>query len=176
MRRIPSTRPGLLALLGPALLATFTAPARAQVPQPIIPNVVERSGLIQRFVPIEPWLPPDKRRDTFYDTRWGDRPDTKHPNIYKDGGLFGRFWPGYCTASFYPYFYGSPGQSTIAPDCKPWPRLLKLPQTFVHPFRPVCYYYDQGSYVPIYDLDPIAPGPGPIPYWFPFYLKNPKGG
>ena len=31
-----------------------------------------------------------------------------------------------------------------------------------------------GSYVPIYDLDPIAPGPGPYPY--PFYFNWWKGG
>ena len=31
-----------------------------------------------------------------------------------------------------------------------------------------------GSYVPIYDLDPIAPGPGPYPY--PFYFNWDHGG
>jgi hypothetical protein len=154
-------------------------PAQAQVPEPYLPNVQERSGLIGRYVRIDPWLPHDKFRDTFYDTRWSDCPDLtpNHPNIYKNGGgLYGRNWPGNCTQSFYPYFFGSPGQSTMGPGCKPWHRLLKLPQTLLHPFRPVGYYYDQGSYVPLYDLDPIPPGPGPVPYWFPFYLKDPHGG
>jgi hypothetical protein len=35
-------------------------------------------------------------------------------------------------------------------------------------------YYDQGSYVPIYDLDPIVPGPGPYPV--PWYFRGPDGG
>jgi hypothetical protein len=35
-------------------------------------------------------------------------------------------------------------------------------------------YYSYGSYVPIYDLDPIAPGPGPYPY--PFYFNWLHGG
>ena len=43
-----------------------------------------------------------------------------------------------------------------------------------HPFRPVGMYYQMGSYVPIYDLDPIASGPGPYPY--PFYFNWCKGG
>ena len=67
-------RPALLAL--GLLGATWTmaaAPALAQVPQPIIPDTAQRSGLISRFVPINPSLPPDPRRDLWYDTRWGDR-------------------------------------------------------------------------------------------------------
>jgi hypothetical protein len=51
-----------------------------------------------------------------------------------------------------------------------------MPQAFLQPFRPIGYYYDQGSYVPLYDLDPIVPGPGPVPYVWPFYLRNPHGG
>jgi hypothetical protein len=181
MRRSSSWGRQVLAFVGLALalLSPWAGvPARAQIPQPIIPNVEQRSGLISRFVPIEPRLPADKYRDTFYDTRWADRPDThpNHPNVIKDGGLFGRFWPGYCTTSIYPFFYGSPGQSTVGPGCKPWHRALKLPQTLLQPFRPVCYYYEQGSYVPVYDLDPLVPGPGPNPYFFPFYLRNPHGG
>jgi hypothetical protein len=171
--------------MGPAIVLALTVlspwaavPARAQVPQPIIPDVEHRSGLVSRFVPIQPWLPEDPRRDTFYDTRYADHPDfhPNHPNHPKDGGLFGRRWPGYCTASSYPEFYGSPGQNTIGPGCKPWHRALKLPQTLLQPFRPVCYYYEQGSYVPVYDLDPLVPGPGANPYFFPFYLRDPKGG
>ena len=96
-----------------------------------------------------------------------------HPNWFRSGGLYGRRWPGYCTASFSPYFFGSPGQSTVGPDCKPWPRILKGPQTLVHPFRPVCYYYDQGTYVPVYDLDPLAPGPGPRSELVPLLPEGP---
>ncbi len=153
-------------------------PTGLPVPQPHYPTVDQRSGLIGRFTPIEPRLPHDCRRDTFYDTRWTDCPDNhpNHPNTIKGGGLYGRRWPGYCTASFTPYFYGSPGESTVGAGCKPWHRMLKLPQTLLQPFRPVCYYYDQGSYVPVYDLDPLVPGPGPNPYFFPFYLACPRGG
>jgi hypothetical protein len=180
MRRFLPAGPEPRVLTGLALLALFAtaSPARAQVPQPFLPAVEQRSGLIGRFIPIQPWLPHDKFRDTFYDTRWTDFQDVSpnHPNYFRNGGLYGRRWPGYCTTSFYPYFFGSPGQSTDGPGCKPWHRLLKMPQTLVHPFRPVCYYYDQGSYVPIYDLDPAAPGPGRIPNWFPFYLRDPHGG
>jgi hypothetical protein len=160
------------------LLLASANPARAQIPRPHVDDVEKRSGLMTRFVPIQPWLPPDKRRDTFFDTRFADCPDThpNHPNTIKGGGLYGRAWPGYCTASYYPYFWGSPGQSTIGPGCKPCHPLLRAPQALLHPFRPIDYYYDQGSHVPLYDLDPIVPGPGPVPYWFPFYLKNPHGG
>jgi hypothetical protein len=147
-------------------------------PQPHLPAVEQRSGLIQRFVPIEPTLPPDKLRDTFYDTRWADHPDThpNHPNKLDllQGGLYGRFWPVYNTASFYPYFFGSPGNS-LGPGSRPWPRLLRGPQSFLRPFRPIGYYYDQGSLVPIYDPDPLVPGPGANPYFFPFYPKLPLG-
>jgi hypothetical protein len=180
MRRNSVASPGPWALLGLALLAVIApvSPARAQVPQPFYPTVEQRSGLVGRFIPIEPHLPPDQYRDKFYDTRWTDHRDLNinHPNWFRSGGLYGRRWPSYCTASFAPYFFGSPGESTVGPGCKPWPRYLKGPQTLVHPFRPVCYYYDQGSYVPIYDLDPLAPGPGRVPNLFPFYLKDPHGG
>src|SRR5262249_13362598 len=70
------------AVAGLALLLLLSAalPARAQpVPQPFFPTVEQRSGLLDRWTPIDPWLPQDKYRDTFYDTRWGDRPDS-HPN------------------------------------------------------------------------------------------------
>ena len=179
MRRKCSTGLVRRTLAGLALVVVLAVvPARAQVPEPYFPRVEQRSGLMSRFTDIEPWLPPDPRRDTFYDTRFDDGPDShpNHPNLIKGGGLYGRHWPGYCTQSRYPNFFGSPGQSTIGPGCKPWHRVFRLPQAFLQPFRPIDYYYDQGSYVPIYDLDPIVPGPGPVPYWFPFYFKNPHGG
>jgi hypothetical protein len=179
MRRNSARGPGLPAFVGLALLALgAVVPARAQIPQPNYSTVEERSGLLSRFVPMQPWLPHDKYRDTFYETNWRDCPDNtpNHPNRIKDGGLYGRRWPGYNTASIYPFFFGSPGQSTINQGSKPWHRALRLPQTLLQPFRPVCYYYDQGSYVPMYDLDPLVPGPGANPYFFPFYLKDPHGG
>jgi hypothetical protein len=165
--------------LGLALLALgAVVPAEAQVAEPNYPTIDERSGLLSRFVPMQPWLPHDKFRDTFYDTNWRDCPDLtpNHPNRIKDSGLYGRRWPAYNSASIFPFFYGSPGQSTINEGSRPWHRALKLPQTLLHPFRPICYYYDQGSYVPIYDLAPLVPGPGANPYFFPFYLKDPHGG
>src|SRR5689334_18279202 len=108
MRRDSTTGPGPRAVACLALLALSTAAAgtaRAQVPEPYFPRVEQRSGLMSRFAPSQPQLPHDKLRDTFYDTRWTDHPDThpNHPNTIKDGGLYGRHWPGYCTQSFFPY-------------------------------------------------------------------------
>src|SRR5258708_5659014 len=83
LRRNSETGPGLPAFVALALLAGGTAvPARAEgplapgIPKPFYPSVEERSGMLSRFVPIQPWLPHDKLRDTFYDTRWDDCPDT----------------------------------------------------------------------------------------------------
>jgi hypothetical protein len=160
--------------LGAALLLA-AAPAFGQVPQPKVPDINQRSGLLQRFMPVEPTLPPDPRRDTWYDTRWGDPPNrTARVNRIKNGGLYGLFWRASCTESIYPYFYGAPGQSTLTADCRRAPRSLRWISNFVHPFRPVGMYYDQGSYVPIYDLDPVVPGPGPFPW--PIYYKGGHGG
>ena len=55
-----------------------------------------------------------------------------------------------------------PGQSTVDSSSRPWWRPLRFFQGLAHPFRPVGMYYQIGSYVPIYDLDPIAPDRGPI--------------
>ena len=156
------------------LLAFSAVPALGQVPQPEEPNINQRSGLIRRFVPIIPHLPPDPRRDNWYDTRVGDRPAPQHLNTIKGQGLYGRFWPVACSARVYPFFYGSPGASTLSPDCKPDHPCLRVFRNFLHPFKPVGMYYDQGSYVPIYDLDPIVPGPGPYPV--PWYFTGPRGG
>jgi hypothetical protein len=159
---------GTLTLL--AGLATMATPARAQLPQPKIADINERSGLISRFYPIEPNLPPDPHRDAFYDTRYGDAPNYRRfPNCIKNGGLYGLRWSGRCTAAFYPYFYGSPGNQ-ITEGCKPtW---FRTPRAFLH--KPVCYYYDQGALVPLYDYDPIVPGPGAYP--FPWFWRSPRGG
>jgi len=149
-------------------LALTPTSARAQLPEPTVPELEKRSGLVGRYVPIDPRLPPDRKRDQWYDTRWGDPPnERRHPNWYFNGGLYGLPWKAECTASVYPYFFGSPGRSTITPDCKPPNSAVRLISTFVHPFKPVGYYYDQGSYAPTYDLDPVVPGPGPWPWrWY----------
>lgn len=169
------TRPTLAALgvLG-AALALAGKPACAQIPQPIIPETPERSGLIQRFIPIESTLPPDPRRDNWYNTRFGDRPHGHRPNSVKEGGLYGHLWRDHCTRSVYPFFYGSPGADTIGPECCRWPRPLRFAQGLLKPFKPVGMYYDQGSYVPLIDLDPAVPGPGPYP--IPWYFACPRGG
>ena len=153
-----------------ALTAAATA-ARAQVPQPTIPDNKQRDGMITRTIPINPHLPPDPRRDQWYDTRWGDPPNSNgsHPNFYRNGGLYGIPWKANHTASIYPYFYGSPGKSTLNADVHPVGYLARLPRMLFHPFKPVGMYYEQGSYVPVYDLDPLVPGPTPWPY--PFYQK-----
>jgi hypothetical protein len=152
--------------------ANVATPAFGQdgTPQPLIPNTNQRSGLMTRYVPIESHLPPDPRRDQWYDTRWGDAPNlNKHPNFYRNGGLYGLHWPVKDTRSIYPYFYGSPGQDTITEESRPVKPFFRIASAMVHPFKPVGHYYDQGTYVPVYDLDPIVPGPGSWP--FPFYRR-----
>src|SRR5215208_1157831 len=148
--RVGSPRAGRWALsaLG-AALTLAAVPAFGQLPEPHIPDTYQRSGLLQRWIPIHPWLPPDPRRDLWYDTRWGDRPEGHRPNSIKEGGMYGHLWREHCSASIYPYFYGSPGRNTIGPECCPWPRPLRAVQGLVKPFKPVGMYYDQGSYVPI---------------------------
>lgn len=168
-------RAGLGVAWAGMMLALTTAPARAQIPEPRIADINERSGLVSRFVPIQPTLPHDPDRDTFYDTRWADSPQVlPFPNCYKHNGLYGLRWPSKCTASVYPFFYGSPGNSTIGPECIPKHRLSRWVQNFVHPFKPVGMYYAGGSYVPIYDLDPLVTGPGPFPW--SHFIRDPSGG
>jgi hypothetical protein len=177
MRRRRSTR-GAAALgfaVGVWALAGWAVPALAQLPQPKIQDINERSGLISRFMPTEPGLPPDPHRDAFYDTRYGDAPNYRqHPNCIKNGGLYGLRWSGRCTTAYYPYFYGSPANAYNPECCAPWHKSLRYVQGFVQPFRPVGYYYDQGVRVPLIDLDPVVPGPGPYP--FPWFLRSPRGG
>ena len=134
------------------------------------------SGLTQRWYPAPSNLPPDPRRDQFYTTRWANRPaDDKHVNSLCDGGLYGRRWPDSCTRSVAPYFRGYPGRDTLCPDCGPAKHELgRRLESFVHPSKPVGMYYAGGSYVPLYDLDPVVPGPGPFP-WKHFWRK-PTGG
>ncbi len=156
------------------LVVLFDSAATAQYPPPQIPELQERSGLLMRFAGVPESLPPDPLRDNFYDTRYADYGLVKHPNYVKTQGLYGLGWKSKCTESIYPFFYGSPGAGKIDESCRPWHRSLRFVQGLAHPFRPVGMYYSMGSYVPIYDLDPIAPGPGPYPY--PFYFNWHKGG
>jgi len=156
------------------VLILVDSPAKAQYPPPHIPELHERSGLIMRFVGLKEQLPPDPLRDNFYDTRFADRGLIKHPDGIKDQGLYGLGWKSACTESVYPFFYGSPGAGKVNESCLPWHRSLRFLQGETHFFKPVGMYYSMGTYVPIYDLDPIAPGPGPYP--FPFYFNWCKGG
>ncbi len=166
MRRTSSTCQRLV-LRGFGVLSAVAAlsavPAFGQIPQPHIPEIRQRSGLLDRFDPIEPHLPHDKDRDNFYTTRWGDKDEVHRPNNIRNGGLYGRFWKADCTACVYPFFIGSPGKSTLHPDCKRGHFSSRLVRNVLHPFKPVGHYYAGGCYVPIYDLDPLVPGVGPYP-------------
>ncbi|WP_422927405.1 hypothetical protein [Singulisphaera sp. PoT] len=172
LRRAGASRP---VALGALIWLLADAASYGQVPQPEVPQTERRSGLFTRWVPIEPHLPPDPRRDTFWDTRWGDQPDTPHPNSIKGGGMMGKVWKSKCVASVYPFFYGAPGQSSITADCYPSPHKSgRFFSSLFHPFKPVGMYYDQGSYVPIHDFEPLVPGPGP--FVWPWYYRGPGGG
>ncbi len=155
-------------------LATASAPAWGQPPRPFVPEITERSGLIMRFASAPQVLPEDPYRDNFYQTRYANNGRIKHPNWVCTQGLYGLGTKTKDTQSVYPFFYGMAGQNTIDSSSRPWWRPLRFFQGLAHPFRPVGSYYAFGTYVPIYDLDPIAPGPGPYPY--PFYFNWLHGG
>ena len=171
VRRVPALAAFCVAGLW---LALADNPARAQPPQPFVPDITERSGLLMRFAGTPEFLPPDPHRDFFYNTRYADNGRVSHPNWFKTQGLYGLGMKTPDTESVYPFFYGMPGQSTIDSSSRPWWRPARFFQGLAHPWRPVGMYYSFGSYVPIYDLDPIAPGPGPYPY--PFYFNWLHGG
>ncbi len=166
----------VLAIFTIATLSSFAAsrPALAQPPKPFVPDITERSGLVMRSAATPEMLPPDPNRDFFYQTRYADNGRVKHPNWVFTQGLYGLGWKTPDTKSVYPYYYGIPGQNTIDSSSRPWIRPLRFFQGLAHPFRPVGEYYSYGTYVPIYDLDPIAPGPGPFPY--PVYFNWWHGG
>ncbi len=167
--------PPRAALVLATLLSVSASAAYAQYPQPKVPELQERSGLLMRSAGVPEVLPPDPLRDNFYNWRYADYGYVKHPNYIKTQGLYGLGWKSQCTESVYPFFYGSPGTGKVDSSCLPWQhRSLRFFQGLAHPFRPVGMYYQMGSYVPIYDLDPICPGPGPYPY--PFYFNWWKGG
>ena len=166
----------LTALLGMALLAlSATSPARAQ--GPAIPDMAERSGLLARFAPImRTNLPHDPHRDNFYGTRYGDFATTGKWNCIRGGGLYGLALDPGCVTCMRPQFTGAPaGTAGDSPACNPGPKgpFSLLAQKFVHPFKPVGHYYQHGCWVPIYDLDPVVPGPG-RDLW-PFYINGHGG-
>jgi hypothetical protein len=178
-RREDHARPGRLgrawgglAVLG--LFSLLTGSAWAQPPMPQVPDTSQRSGLVMRFAGTPEFLPPDPRRDNFYWTRYADRGPHSHINWFRSQGFYGLGWKTPHTQSVYPYWYGSPGQNTVDESSRPWPGPLRFFQGLAHPWRPVGMYYQMGSYVPIFDLDPIAPGPGPYP--FPFFFNWDHGG
>ena len=178
MRRDSASKLGR-SLLGLAALIVVVglAPSKAlaQIPEPRVPDINQRSGLLQRFNMPKTTLPHDPYRDTFWGTRPGDHRKVADKNTFWDGGLFGVRLPAKDTASVYPFFYGAPGQSTITADSKSWrPAILRPVQQLLHQRKPVGMYYDRGSYVPIYDLDSFAPGPGPD--LFPFFYQGFHGG
>jgi len=166
-----------LAILASLLLGRSTA-TFAQIPQPRVPDINERSGLLQRFEVPDKFrtnLPKDPYRDNFYGTRYGNYGKVFDTNTYYDGGLYGVRLPAKDTESVYPFFYGAPGKSTITADSRPWrPSCLRALQQLTHQRKPVGMYYDRGSYVPIYDLDSFTPGPGPD-YW-PWFFQGSRGG
>jgi hypothetical protein len=164
-------------LLGLTTLATLilAAPARAQ--EPAIPDMAERSGLIGRYIPkMQTNLPPDPHRDYFYGTRYGDFYTSGKYDRWRGGGLYGLMLDPGCTTCVQPQFTGAPGAPMAnAPGCNPGPKSSFgiLGQKFVHPFRPVGHYYQHGCMVPIYDLRPLAPGPG-RDLW-PWYINGHGG-
>ena len=165
----------MAAALGGLLAVGMASTAEAQIPVPRVPNINERSGLLQRFKSPRTNLPEDPQRDNFYGSRFGDYAKVDESNNPLDGGLYGVRWPARDTASVYPFFYGAPGRSSITEESRPWrPSYLRGIQQLVHHRKPVGMYYDRGSYVPIYDLDSLAPGPGPD-YW-PFFFQGSRGG
>ena len=180
MRRVRSLahrRAGRRLALTALLVLGTAAAARAQVPQPGIPDINERSGLLQRFnvYNYNTNLPKDPYRDNWYGTRMGDSYRPPDTNTFYEGGLYGTRLPVRDTQSVYPFFYGAPGQSTITPESKPWrPSYLRAVQQLVRQKKPVGMYYDRGSYVPIYDLDSFTPGPGPD--YYPFFFQGLRGG
>jgi hypothetical protein len=160
---------------GLALLPAAPVRGQAPVPEPSVPQANQRSGLISRYIPIQSHLPGDKKRDDWYDTRFGDPPNFRsHPNYYTNGGLYGLRWNTAYTRSFSPFFFGAPGGNTLPNGWKPPRPIWRIGSAWVHPFKPVGMYYDQGTYVPVYDLDPIVPGPGSWP--IPFFCSPTHGG
>lgn len=158
---------GLAALLLPALV-----PAVGQA-QPKVLDVNQRSGLITRMAPITPRLPDDPDRDRYYNTYWQDFPKRPWRNSPFTGGLYGMPLNDHC-AKCNQNFYGSPGPDATENVCRTYPRWTRGITNMIFPYHPVGYYYAGGCSVPIYDLDPLVPGPGPFP--LPYFKKRHNGG
>ncbi len=171
MRRGFTRQAGMI--LGVLTICVIAAPSsRAQsTAGATVPDINQRSGLLSRYAPVNTNLPVDPDRDGFYDTRYGPS-DPNRPNNWCRGGLYGRRWNADCTRSVAPYFPGKVGQNSITPPCGP-PK-HRLISNYLHPWRPVGMYYESGSFVPIYDLDPNVLGPGPNIY--PHFWNGPRGG
>ena len=108
------------AILGLAIFALMqivgVAAATAQAPEPRVPDIHERSGLLQRFELYNKFkgpltLPKDPYRDNYYGFRYGDHNKFFDTNTYYDGGLYGVRLPAKDTASIFPFFYGAPGRA-----------------------------------------------------------------
>ena len=162
-----------------ASLTLVSSLAQAQADGPLVPDLRERSGLFTRIVPIEPRLPVDQKRDAFYNSKWMPRHKLswgKWPNSWKDGGLYGRVLPAGCTTCRSPYFQGLPGPQAVDPACEPLGHGERVFGNILKPFKPVDVYYAGGCYVPVYDLDPLVPGPGWFPWWVPDFSNKHIGG
>ena len=96
--------------------------ARAQIPQPHIPDINQRSGLLQRFnaTTSRPTCRRTPTATTSTAPASATTPRSSTPTPIYDGGLYGVRLPARDTASVYPFFYGSPGQSTITAESKSW--------------------------------------------------------
>jgi hypothetical protein len=150
---------GLALALG---LALFAPGVRAQDGETTVRPMVVPDGLMSRWTPPRTVLPPDPDRDHFYyGKKWANAPSTK-PNWPCTSGLYGLNYTDRCTTCYAPYFFGTPGGNNAEPCCEKVK--FRLIGNFVHPWRPVGGYYSGGCATPIYDLDPIVPGPGLFPW------------
>jgi hypothetical protein len=176
-KRRASTR--LAALVGLAMVLAAASEARAQQGQPMVPSAEQRSGLFTRHKPtLTSRLPVDEDRDVWFSGQWEDRKPRRgllRPrNSWLNGGMYGNKLSSDCTQSEPGYFMGSTGEPLDCENCEPQSKYGRYFGNFLHPFRPVGSYYAGGSYVPIYDLDPFVPGPGPFPW--NHYLSPHTGG
>jgi hypothetical protein len=139
----------------------------------LIPDVNQRSGVITRMAPITPHLPTDPDRDRYYNTYWQDFAKRPWRNSPCTGGFYGMPMKDNC-AQCNCNFYGSPGPNGTADVCRPYPKWTRGITNMIFPYHPIGYYYAGGCSVPIYDLDPLVPGPGPFP--LPFFKVRHNGG
>lgn len=100
------------------LLAALSAQAQVDY-APRVPDIHERNGHFTRLEPFARPLPHDPYRDTFYGTKYDDRPDGRRPNDWIHGGLYGQYFEPTPARSYRPYFRGAPGVDTITPDKAP---------------------------------------------------------